>query len=708
MHYELWLDESGDFKSDLEGKNDTPSIVGGILIESGKLDAKTAQHILEAARAGTPEAGKKWVHGTDMNSKYYGQIANRTLQKLKEIGAELVIFENKEKVKIVNSDLTYLHILSEGIIQLFQTLGLAHDDIKLDIFPARRVKTEHEEFKEKGRIYLIKPEEYKERLQEKLDLGYARRSIRPHENKWTWDLKTASAREDARLMLADIVCHSWYRKADKRKFSDEERGTLLSFFDERFLFTAVERSTVASMNRHLAEGNIGEALYEWIIADEEWEGQQETPEEILHVILKRLKQLPDFAQQTQLSGLLNHLNILIQHERQFHKAKTYLLKLQDIVIPVMKQSGMNHYEFFFDVHLMLFTNATHQGDIELAETQMQYCRTYLPKLSQRWESFGMVLDYFVRESVHLINSYDYNAVIDNMNQMENLLQNTIELFPLALQDELEIDIEHMNAAIYGKVLGTRLQAHTYLSRAEKSRLALAREDSEKALKQFVNETDVARQRQYRSQIECEAGQFLESLKWLGRSVNVETDEAAEIVKHMLAADKTNKIFGFMHYTRLMAEAALQGEAAFSDKLFDAWNRLNVDGEILEHYPMQHPYQIILWKLGTYLITTGKTKAALERYEKAEAICLENKASWTLFSIVLAMKAEETFYLAKEGKKYASERKQAERRLRQHYAYLMEQNLPRAMRTYFAEWEPVLSEKELDYEKVFALSRTIPY
>lgn len=58
MHYELWLDESGDFKSDLEGKNDTPSIVGGILIESGKLDAKTAQHILEAARAGTPEAGK--------------------------------------------------------------------------------------------------------------------------------------------------------------------------------------------------------------------------------------------------------------------------------------------------------------------------------------------------------------------------------------------------------------------------------------------------------------------------------------------------------------------------------------------------------------------------------------------------------------------------------------------------------------------------
>lgn len=124
--------------------------------------------------------------------------------------------------------------------------------------------------------------------------------------------------------------------------------------------------------------------------------------------------------------------------------------------------------------------------------------------------------------------------------------------------------------------------------------------------------------------------------------------------------------------------------------------------------MQHPYQIILWKLGTYLITTGKTKAALERYEKAEAICLENKASWTLFSIVLAMKAEETFYLAKAGKKYASERKQAERRLRQHYAYLMEQNLPRAMRTYFAEWEPVLSEKELDYEKVFALSRTIPY
>lgn len=709
MHYELWLDESGDFKSDIEGDVDTPSIVGGFLIPVGKIDEQKAKHILEASREGTPEAGKKWVHGTDMSNKYYGQISNKALQNLKELGAHLVIFENKEKVKIVNSDLTYLHILSEGIIQLFQTLGLEHDEIQLDVYAARRVKTDHEEFKEKGRIYLIQPDEYKERLLEKLDLGYARRSMRPSANQWNWDLKTASAREDARLMLADIICHSWYRQNDKRKFSDEERESLLSLFDQRYLFTAVESSTVASMNRHLSEGAIGEALYEWILAEEEWEGQEETPEELLDIILQRLKQLPDFAQQTQLSGLLNHLKTLIQLERKFEKAKKYLLKIQDFVIPAMKKEQMNHYEFFFDVHLMLFTNATHQGDIELSEQQMQHCRTYLAKLTQRWESFGAVLDYYVRESVHLMNSYDFIGVVKNMDQLENLLQNTIELFPIALQDELEIDIENMNADIYGKVVGTRLQAYTFLSRLEKEQIELARNDSEKALDQFVNESDVSRQYQYRSQIECEAGNFQESLMWLGKSVGVTSKaDASQIIEHILNADHAAKIFGFMHYARLMAEAAVQDDMSFATNLYDAWNRANIEREILETYPNQHPYQIILWKLATYFMKTGSTKAAIERYQKAEAICAENKDSWTLFSIILAIKAEEVYLLANAGKKFEADRKRAERGLRKHFDYFIEQNLPDAMREFFTGWKEVLDNNELDHEEVFKLSRTIGY
>lgn len=722
MNFELWLDESGDFVKDILGK-EVPSIVGGLLVPAGTLTRADATDILNKGKAGTVYEDRTWVHGTDIKGKTYGIVATKILRDLNERNIEFVIFENREKVQIVNSDLTYLHILSEGIIQLFQWLAMQYDDITLHILAARRERTADDDGAEE--VDLIKAQEYTERLQEKLDLGYAKRSMRPNKNKWRWTFTLGSARKDQRLMLADIVCHSWFRR-NGNKFTDEQRETVHQLYRPHFHFTAVEQATVASINRHLSEGAIGEALYEWLIAEDDSNRSTEAfqqiavtveddEETILTTILHRLKQLPDFAQQTELTVVLNHFKTLIQLERDFVKAKHYLLKIQDEVIPIMKEEGMNHYEFFFDVHLMLFTNATHQGDLALSDQQMKNCRIYLAQLTRRWESFGAVLNYFVRESVHLLNSYDFSGVIKSMNQLENLLENTIELFPLALQDELNIDVQGMNADILGKVLGTRLQAHCFLSRKDKYHLEYARTDSNRAIEQFVNESDLSRQYQYRSQLECEAGNFEDSLQWLGKSVGVQLEATpAEIVENILAASPGTKVFGIMHYSRAMAEAAIRGELDYANRLYEAWQNAKVEEKIVNDVENvnQHPYEIILWKLGTYLMITGSTKAAIRRYKEASDICTNNPNSLTLYSISLAITAEEVFYLSKQGKKYNAACQSALKRLWDYYTHINSEHLPQSMREFFKAWEgPLGTNEKLDepfYHELFTLSRTIGY
>src|SRR5690554_3580517 len=98
--FELWLDESGDFERDSLGK-DSPSLVGGVLVPQNTLDERKAQRILDG----------KPIHSTEIRGSEYGEKALPVLQKIVDSGASLVIFENKERLEIVDGDTTYLNIL---------------------------------------------------------------------------------------------------------------------------------------------------------------------------------------------------------------------------------------------------------------------------------------------------------------------------------------------------------------------------------------------------------------------------------------------------------------------------------------------------------------------------------------------------------------------------------------------------------------------
>ena len=170
-------------------------------------------------------------------------------------------------------------------------------------------------------------------------------------------------------------------------------------------------------------------------------------------------------------------------------------------------------------------------------------------------------------------------------------------------------------------------------------------------------------------------------------------------------------FGAMHFTNIMAETALHGKNDLASSLYNAWTKAQLEKHpILLTEAKQHPFQIIYRNLGRTLIHLGSEKAALEKYDKAFEICLENRHNLTLYSIGLGILAEKVAMLYRFGNSKEANRQMQS--LKRTYARFMEERLPSEMKEYFRYWEQVNISENLDDEQcgrlLLRLARQIPY
>src|SRR5699024_4428711 len=135
--------ESGEFKYD-DNKRRNPSLVGGVLVKRGDITEASAERFI----------GRKTIHYTELND---GAENMRLLEWVKQNKGEFVVFQNKERVKIIDGDTTYLNVLAEGIIRLLSHLSAVHQDFMLRILIATRKNMEIEESE------LIAKKEYEQR-----------------------------------------------------------------------------------------------------------------------------------------------------------------------------------------------------------------------------------------------------------------------------------------------------------------------------------------------------------------------------------------------------------------------------------------------------------------------------------------------------------------------------------------------------------------
>lgn len=110
--WELYLDESGEFNDTNLSKYKNVSLVGGYLC--------THNQLVKYVLPGVPDK----YHGKDNDFSQKREMLNTVMVPIHENGIRYVVFENKEKINVVNGNITYLNILAEGICKLMYDLSV--------------------------------------------------------------------------------------------------------------------------------------------------------------------------------------------------------------------------------------------------------------------------------------------------------------------------------------------------------------------------------------------------------------------------------------------------------------------------------------------------------------------------------------------------------------------------------------------------------
>ena len=136
-HYDLYLDESGSFQEDKKDNTLTPSLVGGLLFESDESKANRFVNLFPFDS-----------HAVD-HYEEHKELFFSILKKLRDEDGHFLLFNNDERLKVVNGDITYLNVISDGIAQLLSNLRAIHrnDKIELKILIANRQAVNYKEYK---------------------------------------------------------------------------------------------------------------------------------------------------------------------------------------------------------------------------------------------------------------------------------------------------------------------------------------------------------------------------------------------------------------------------------------------------------------------------------------------------------------------------------------------------------------------------------
>ncbi|KAF0194313.1 MAG: hypothetical protein FD169_1880 [Bacillota bacterium] len=680
--YDLFLDESGEFKDHIKVRE--VSLVGGLLFPQGNLTEVKAKQLLNEAYF---EAGLDWkesVHATETKvlsySKYWYMI-ELLLRKVLAAGGRAVVYENVNKANIVNADVTYLHVLSEGITQTLQTLTTSDDEVVINIVASRRMGKNGTEEMVVG--------EYLDRLRERLHLEWVRRGRYGLHRKW--ELKgftIGSARKSYCLMLADHVCHSWYCVA--------ERERIRHAYDP-YVFSVLRVGQNELLDSLLNAGALSQACFDWLGATANAEMEHGDAMRYRAKFTLEYKCLPYLWRKRSIQQTLSLIEEFVGVEYMLALADRMGSLFSDFLREVVLAEPHLFTEEIFKAGRIRLSLHNHAGRIACAHQELLALAELYPPMLSRLENMTEVFEAMICEGVHLCNCYAFDIASEKMGRLIEVLRELAQLVPCLLPLS---DVTIMYSDLLGKAYGTRLQAHTFRTRTDRSCYKLAVQDSEEAIMQFHNPQDQERQYLYRCQLECDQGNAPEALRWLLKATQTNTiDELAGYLQNNASVSAR---FVMANYCRLMAHApselACSMYAVWGEKQLDRHPTLNLK---------EHPVEIICWKLGTYLLRQGDMPRGISWHQRALKISLSNPEQLTLITIGLAILAEQCAYVISNQAKFKASGQKLEKRLS---ALLATPGLPDSMHSYFASWVGVVQQPcaKASVEELLKLAWTVPF
>ena len=379
----------------------------------------------------------------------------------------------------------------------------------------------------------------------------------------------------------------------------------------------------AGYDSHLGEliqsGRLGEALL--ILS------RLKTRHELRESVLASLADRPAHQRDPQLHTLVTYWEKLVVSDRdpralralRRHHVKV-LKPLLDLLITANRNQESTLDPVFFAYHSLCLEACNHQGDLVNATHHRQELMERSPSLAGRWDQVNLLLEGHIRIAVHDTDRFETQQAIDSMRSFEKFVDGVGSLFHAELPD---IFPEVVRSDIRGKLLGTCLQAVADRILVDPDSAEDARSLNEMAMVEFSDPFDVARQQQYRSQIECLSGQATDALDWLGRSLDLEAGasqrEIATRLEEFAAEDSRGDSlavgFGLLHWSRIGSRSAIMTPGSPLPegflKAFKATTHLRKHRWVTGNESLIYPAHGIRRYLASIEAATGGESAALQ-------------------------------------------------------------------------------------------------
>lgn len=295
QYYQIYLDESGEFK---EKRRGVPSIVAGYLADRELRDdwAQLEMEKIKHSRSAYKDIDIKKFHSKDDRNPHLTEFITDLICDMREQGLQIVEFKNQRNLNIIDSDVTYLNVFVQGVVQLmYHLLSLTRDKIHLDIIYAHRIYVKEKE--QTGSNIRIELEQYENRLQERLILALARLPQTDRERLSYSFKRTGNAVYDAPLMPADAICFAL--RGGKNSFTREE-GRI--FADSLLSFSILFDSSWKVIEEALIQNRISDAVYDWYARKKE-NDLKRYQNQFFTLLITKLKEMGEGGQEVQFNML---------------------------------------------------------------------------------------------------------------------------------------------------------------------------------------------------------------------------------------------------------------------------------------------------------------------------------------------------------------------------------------------------------------------
>lgn len=634
--YELWLDESGDFKEERKKKKQgkSASLVGGILIRKEDACDLPFTQLLD------PEK----YHATELTDENKVNYVLPILEKLQtEHRAREVFFENTEYEDLSSSKELYLRMISEGILRLMLRLNVLEESVKLKVLIARK----QDSATYGAQLNPITLAKYKDEIRTYINQKKNEQHLLFNENS-SLEIEIKIADETPALQLADFACNTRLTRNSQAFMECHER--LEALYKEAWFFPLKDSMTDYTVRQYLIQGRLSDAILEVF-------GIKERTIRESHIkwIIEKISKWTYALTKSQLIQMVYDIDAWVLQEDDFELSEEKLLHMREEFVP--KLLAINPHFDRYAIHILfgLCDVYLREGDILSAKSLLEECDAMYAQMEKSLENLKLYFIIKKKWVIYYVRSFQYEKAIAQAEKLYQLLKDiegAVQKSPLFAEQEIELKTEGL-----GDIISLKIYAMLHLDCKEEGFYKKIEGLIEDAESEYVeSEEELERLRKYHAILAKKQGKYEKALQYLMQAERHEVVpcEKEQIVRFWKSLYKTevkrNGLYYLMYYLDIM-EAAKQDGDSIADRMHEVLKSqayvyellaldkngmtteqtVNLSTVTMKHTSIKyHPMEIIYWKYGLFLAHCSKDakslerKAAREYLRKAYEVCYSRR------------------------------------------------------------------------------------